>query len=125
MGSCNVATAWGSGTEQQGGEEIVLDLGAPAEIDAVVFEMGAYAFGFPRELRIETSPDAVAWTEAWRGPTAVPTVHAALAEPRIVPVAIEIPRLSVRFVRLRQTGREPGIPWWIAELEIRAPAKSK
>jgi hypothetical protein len=119
----SVATAWGSGIDQQGREEIVADLGAPREIAAIVFKMGAYAFGFPRELRIETSPDAVTWTEAWRGPTAVAAVRAALADPLIVPVVIEISPVSARFVKLRQTGREPGIPWWIAELEIRAPAK--
>jgi hypothetical protein len=119
----SVATAWGSGTDQHGAEEIVLDLGAPAEIGAVVFGMGAYAFGFPRELRIETSPDGIAWSEAWRGPTAVPAVNAALADPHIVPVTIEIPLVSARFVKLRQTGREPGIPWWIAELKLHGPVR--
>ncbi|MQA30868.1 MAG: hypothetical protein GEU82_13720 [Luteitalea sp.] len=118
-----VVTAWGSGEEQRGGEEIVADLGAPHEIGAIVLGMGAFAFGHPRDLRIEMSSDGLAWREEWRGPTAVQTVRAALADPGVVPLTIVVQPVTARFVRLTQTAREAGIPWWVAELQIRAPAR--
>jgi hypothetical protein len=49
-------------------------------------------------------------------------VKAAVAEPPVVPVTISFPGVNARFLRLRQTGSEAGIPWWIAELQVRAPA---
>jgi hypothetical protein len=119
----SVLTAWGSGGEQHGGEAIVADLGVPQEIGAIVFELGAYSFGHPRDLRIETSADGLAWSEVWRGSTAVQTVRATLADPDRVPVTIGVPRVTARFVRLTQIGQEPGIPWWVAELQVRAPAR--
>jgi hypothetical protein len=118
-----VDTAWASGPEQIGGEVVTIDFGELREVGAVVFRMGAFAFGFPRELVIEASPDGAAWATGWRGRTAVDTVRAAIADPGDVPVTIPIGAVSARYLRLRQTGHEPGIPWWIAELEVHAPAQ--
>jgi hypothetical protein len=83
--------------------------------------MGSYAFGHPRDLRIEVSLDRLTWSDVWRGPTAVQTVRAALADPAMVPVTISVQPVTARFLRLTQTAREPGIPWWIAELQVHAP----
>ena len=49
------------------------------------------------------------------------TVHAAVTDPAVVPLTIDLGQMSGRFVRLRQIDAEPGIPWWIAELQLRAP----
>jgi hypothetical protein len=119
----SVATAWGAGTEQRGDEEIVVDLGSVRTIGAVVFEMGAFAFGFPRTLLIDGSAERQTWTPVWTGRTAVPTVRAALSDPGTVPVTIRFDAVSARFLRLRQVGRESGIPWWIAELRVLAPPR--
>jgi hypothetical protein len=86
--------------------------------------MGAFAFGYPRMLAIEVSMDRTTWSPVWNGPTDVQTVGAALRDPGEVPVTIELGGVNARFLRLRQTGREPGIPWWIAELEVRRPASA-
>ena len=116
-----VETAWGSDNSQIGDEEVVVDLGAERQIGAIVLKMGAFAFGFPRLLTVEISSDASRWTPAWTGNTVVETVRAAVEEPTDVPLTIHMGQTSARFVRLRQTGSEPGIPWWIAELAIHAP----
>ena len=73
-------------------------------------------------LAIDSSPDKATWTPTWDGPTAVPTVRAAIGDPGIVPLTIDLGLVSARYLRLRQTASEPGIPWWIAELNVFAPA---
>ena len=85
--------------------------------------MGAYAFGLPRELRIEWSDDGDAWSVAWQGPTAIPAVRAALTDPAQVPLTLPFDPVSARYVRLTQVGQEPDLPWWIAELQVMAPAR--
>ena len=84
--------------------------------------MGAYAFGFPRALEIDVSADGNAWAGVWGGRPAVLAVHAAVVDPGFVPLTIDLGQASARFLRFRQTGIEPGIPWWIAELNVYAPA---
>jgi hypothetical protein len=106
---------------QIGDEEVVADLGVDQPVGAIILRMGSFAFGFPRSLTVELSSDGDRWAAAWSGGTVVETVRAAVENPREVPLAIVLGRADARFVRLRQTGSEPGIPWWIAELEIHAP----
>jgi hypothetical protein len=120
----DIETAWGSGLNQTGDEELVIDLGSVQPIGAIVFGMGAYSFGFPRALEIDASSDQKTWERAWAGPTAVPTVHAAVIDPGRVPLTIDLGLVSARFIRVRQVGTEPGIPWWIAELNVFAPAST-
>jgi hypothetical protein len=113
-----VETAWSPGAVQEGGEEVLVDLGSVQNVGAVVLEMGSYSFGFPRELAIEVSTDGRQWQTVWRGETSVRTVRAALIDPGTVPVTFELGATSGRFVRLRQMGKDPVVPWWIAELKI-------
>jgi hypothetical protein len=119
----SVATAWGSGLNQIGDEEVTVDLEAPETVGAIVFEMGAYAFGFPRKLEIESSSDSATWIPVWSGETSVETVRAAVASPADVPLTLAFQPTLARRIRLRQRGAEPAVPWWIAELSIHAPAK--
>jgi hypothetical protein len=116
-----VASAWGSGADQRGDEVITIDLGAAREVRAVVFRMGAFAFGFPRQLAIDGSTDAGTWSPVWAGPTVIQALHAALVDPGEVPLTIAFAPTEARYLRLRQTGREVGIPWWIGELQVLAP----
>ena len=113
-----IESAWGPGTPQDGSEEVVADLGSVQPIGTIVLEMGAYSFGFPRDLAIDLSTDGQQWQTVWRGDAAVGTVRAALADPGVVPLTFELDRASGRFVRLRQLGRDPLVPWWIAELRV-------
>lgn len=57
----------------------------------------------------------------WSGATAATTVRAALVDPGVVPVTFTFTPVRGRYVRLRQTGNEPGIPWWIADVHVHAP----
>jgi hypothetical protein len=114
----DIESAWGPGVPQDGTEEVVVDLGAPQDVRTVLLAMGAFSFGFPRELSIEASRDDLQWQTVWRGETDVLTVRAALAAPEVVPLAIELNSVTARYLRLRQTGTDATVPWWIAELEI-------
>jgi hypothetical protein len=116
-----VEKAWGSGRPQRGDETVTVDLGAPRRIGAVVFRMGAFAFGFPRELAVNKSEDRVSWSPVWQGATVIETLRAALKDPGQVPVTIFFEPVTARYLRLRQTGHEADIPWWIAELQVLAP----
>lgn len=116
-----LATAWGTGLAQVGGEMVELDLGQVRDVGALVLEMGAFAFGHPRFLEVDASEDRSAWQPAWQGDTSVQTVRAAVQEPQVVPLTIDLGRARGRYLRLRQTGEEPGIPWWIAEIRVHAP----
>ena len=118
-----VETAWNGGLNQVGDEEVIIDLGSEQSIGGVVFDMGSFSFGFPRELVIDASSDRVEWRPAWSGKTTVPTVHAAVTNPGIVPMTIDVGEIKGRYIRLQQVGSEPGIPWWIAELHVRSPAQ--
>ncbi|MGE3518305.1 MAG: discoidin domain-containing protein, partial [Vicinamibacterales bacterium] len=116
-----IDTGWGSGNNQIGNEEVQIDLGESRGVGALELDMGAFSFGHPRLLEVETSDDGESWTSAWSGETSVLTVRAAIQAPQVVPVTIELGRVRARYIRLRQVGYEPGIPWWIAELRVHAP----
>ena len=115
-------TAWNSGSNQVGDEELRIDLGSEQTIGGVVFAMGPYSFGFPRKVLIGVSSDESQWILGWAGSTAVRTVRAAVTSPESVPLTLNFGQLKGRFIRIEQVGSEPGIPWWIAELGVRAPA---
>jgi hypothetical protein len=117
-----IDTAWSGGPDQIGNEEVEIDLGTEQSIGGIVFGMGAFAFGFPRELRIDVSSDHSNWRPAWAGQTSVGAVHAAITNPGVVPLTIDVGEIKGRYIRLQQVGSEPRIPWWIAELSVRAPA---
>jgi hypothetical protein len=116
-----IETAWASGRSQVGGEEVLVDLGSEQSIGAIVLGMGAFSFGFPRDIVIDVSSDQVEWRPAWSGQTAVKAVHAALTNPAVVPLTIDVGKIKGRYLRMHQVGSEDGIPWWIAELSVRAP----
>jgi hypothetical protein len=111
-------TAWHGGSNQIGNEEVIVDLGTRRSVGRVVFEMGAFALGFPRELTVEAETAGNVFTTVWQGATAGLTVRAAIADPEVVPLTIDLSDIETRRLRLRQTGHEPGIPWWIPEVRV-------
>jgi hypothetical protein len=84
--------------------------------------MGAYSFGFPRALEIDVSRDRADWLSVWGGEPAVLAVRGAIQDPSTAPIVIDLGRTTGRYVRLTQTGAEPGIPWWIPDIQVHAPA---
>ncbi len=103
---------------QTGSERIVADLGAARHVAAVVLCLGAYSAQYPRALTVEVSPDGVAWSPVYTGGTALEAYDAALRSPREVPVTLPVHRDGVRFLRLRQTAREPHYGWTIVEFRV-------
>jgi F5/8 type C domain-containing protein len=117
-----IETAWGSGLTQTGDEEVLIDLGSEQSIGSIELGMGAFSFGFPRQLVIHVSSDQSDWLLGWAGPSAVRAVHAAVTSPGTVPMTFDLGNVKGRYVRLKQEAEgEPSIPWWIAELSVHAP----
>jgi hypothetical protein len=117
-----IETAWGSGSTQTGDEELLVDLGSEQSIGSVVLGMGAFAFGFPRQIVIHVSSDRSNWLLGWAGASAVRTLHAAVTNAPLVPLTFDVGNIKGRYIRLTQEAEgDPGIPWWIAELSVHAP----
>ena len=85
-------------------------------------KLGSYRVDFPRELLVEVSPDGVAWTKAWGGPTDAIAVLGALRSPREAPLVLPVGGRMARYIRLRQTAADPVFYWSIAELEVVGPS---
>jgi hypothetical protein len=116
-----IDTGWHAGPSQIGDEEVIADLGSDRAVGAISIGMGPFAFGFPRQLEVDLSSDQHIWRRAWSGATDVLTVRGAL-QSADVPITIVIGPARARYVRLRQSGRDAAVPWWIGELAVFAPA---
>jgi hypothetical protein len=113
----DIDTGWGCGIRSPD-QSLTADVGAPLQIGAIVHALGSAGVYFPRQLRIETSIDGVAWTSAWEGSPAAEVLYAALASPRETRMVIEFPPRPARYVRVLQLGREGDYGWSMAELEV-------
>src|SRR4029079_10589257 len=76
-----IETAWASGRSQVGDEEVLVDLGSEQSIGGIVLGMGAFSFGYPRDIVIDVSSDRLEWRPAWAGQTAVKAGAAAVNKP--------------------------------------------
>jgi hypothetical protein len=110
-------TAWESGGPQRGGEEIVADLGATAQVSEIVLAQGAYTMEYPRQVLVEVSVDGNSWSEAWRGETVTMTLASAIHDPAEVRLRFAFSTQPARFIRVRQLGRSDQ-PWAIAEIAV-------
>jgi hypothetical protein len=110
-------TAWLCGP-QTVDHFLAVDLGHVVRVGVVVQALGAAAAGFPRHLAIETSVDGTSWEPAWQGSPAAAVLAAAMDQPRLTRVVLPFPPRAARYVRLRQTGREPRTYWSMSELEV-------
>jgi hypothetical protein len=116
-------TRWHTGGPQGPTNELLVDLGSLHQVQGVEMQIGGYVADFPRELVIEVSEDGAVWRTAWTGPTAFVAYLAAVEDPLLVPLRFSLPPSSARFVRLRQTSRDPVFYWAIAELRLFGPDK--
>jgi hypothetical protein len=114
----DLLTRWESGP-QVGTEALLIDLGTPRQVSAVDMRLGPFGADFPRELVVEVSDDALAWTEVWRGSTARMAFRAGVTQVGRTPLVFDIGDRTTRYIRLRQVGRDDTYYWSIAELEIR------
>jgi hypothetical protein len=106
-------TAWMAPTQEHV-EEFIADLGAAREVRGVTLSLGPFPGGFPRDLSVLTSADGAQWSEAWSGAGAAPTLQAAIANQREVPLSLTFSPRTARYVRVRQTGHSSSV-WAVAE----------
>ncbi|MFB3853542.1 MAG: discoidin domain-containing protein [Vicinamibacterales bacterium] len=116
----DIETAWHT-RPQNPGQWIVLDLGVTRSVGGLVISLGDGGLEFPRRLAIDLSADGASWDAAWEGGTLGQALLAAMAAPREIPMAFQLPAADARFVRLRQLATDPAT-WTIAELRVHAPA---
>lgn len=114
----DLISRWHAGRAQAPGDSMTVDLGAVHDINGVRMVIGGYVADFPRQLKIETSLDGQAWTEAWSGNTSLMAFSAALEDPGRITLPFPFEPRSARYVRFTQTGNEGTYYWSVAELEI-------
>jgi hypothetical protein len=79
---------------------LVAELPSPAAVRAVDLRTRGHVVWLQQTVRVETSPDGVAWTVAAEEPSGGLAFVGVLAEPRIVPLRIIVPDAQAKFVRI-------------------------
>ncbi len=105
-------TWWTLGRPQQVGDRLVLDLGQAAAPCAVVMLQDGFQRFYPRALSVATSVDGTEWTTAFSGKTGGLVIRGALASPLHPQLAIALPALPARFIRL-QVEQALAREWWV------------
>jgi hypothetical protein len=113
-------TIWTTGQHQQGGEQLVIDLGTPQAVEDIGLDLGTAAASYPRGLALDSSADGVTWKPGWTGSIVTRAVCAALDDPQRVLVQLPL-HDRTRFIRLTQTGRDANYVWAIADVLVYSP----
>lgn len=79
---------------------LVAELPSPAAVRAVDLRTRGHVVWLQQTVRVETSPDGVAWTVAAEEPSGGLAFVGVLAEPGIVPLRIIVPDAQAKFVRI-------------------------
>jgi F5/8 type C domain len=114
----NRVTRWSTGGPQEPGNEVTVDLGSVQHVEGLELQLAGYDADFPRLLTIDLSEDGTTWSQAWSGPTAFIAYLAALEDPLNLPLRIAFTQSPARFIRMRQSGRDPIYYWTITELRV-------
>ena len=117
----DAATLWSTGTGQEGGEWVVVDLGAVEPVTLIRWLPGWFQ-EMPVGLRVETSLDGQSWTPridvpVYQGPIYWSASHP-IARVRAGRVELRFAPTPARLVRITQTGRDPRFAWTIRELFV-------
>ncbi len=111
-------TRWDCGP-QRPGHELLVDMGEPRTVGAVVQKMARHDTGYPRHLLLQTSVDGVSWDAAWDGGVRSLLIAQAIERPGpSLTVAVPFASRRARYIRLRQMATDPVATWSLAELEI-------
>lgn len=102
------ATRWTTGTELQPGLWFQIDFGSPFAVSELRLDTQRSAGDYPRGFALRVSADGAQWSEPLvEGKGDGPITRIAVPEPR-----------AARFVRIEQTGSQPGLWWSIHELQV-------
>jgi glucosylceramidase len=103
----DASTRWTTGTAQQPGQTLQVDLGAVAAARRLVLDTGPDTSDYPRGYAVSTSADGVTWSPPVTGSGAGQLTSIALAGD------------PVRYLRIMQTAVAP--QWWsVADLRVYA-----
>ena len=103
----DASTRWTTGTAQQPGQILQVDLGAVAAARRLVLDTGPDTSDYPRGYAVSTSTDGVTWSPPVTGSGAGQLTTVALAGD------------AVRYLRIMQTATAP--QWWsVADLRVYA-----
>ncbi len=89
-----------------------IELPAETEIGGLTLETGKSPNDYPREYKVEVSPDGQIWTKpiaTGKGSGSTTNIH--------------FPAVTTKFIRITQLGSVKGNYWSIHDLQIYAPAK--
>jgi F5/8 type C domain-containing protein len=114
----DIVTRWACGREQRPGDTFTVDLGSDQEVIGAELLIAGFVGDFPRKLSIETSADAVNWSTAWTGDTALVTMSAALEDPLNIPLPFQFDMRRARYLRFTELANEETYYWSVAELRI-------
>jgi glucosylceramidase len=102
----DATTRWSTGTGQQPGQYLQVDLGHVDQIARIVLDTGASTGDYPRGYALDLSQDGQTWRNAV-------TSGAGSGQLTI----IEVPQLSARHLRIRSTASSTN--WWsVADLRV-------
>jgi glucosylceramidase len=103
----DASTRWTTGTAQQPGQTLQVDLGAVAAARRLVLDTGPDTSDYPRGYAVSTSADGVTWSPPVTGSGAGQLTTVGLAGD------------AVRYLRITQTATAP--QWWsVADLRVYA-----
>ncbi len=103
----DASTRWATGTAQQPGQTLQVDLGSVVPVRRLVLDTGPDVSDYPRGYAVSTSTDGIAWTPPLVGSGTGQLTRVAL------------PGDAVRYVRIMQTATAP--QWWsVADLRVYA-----
>jgi glucosylceramidase len=102
----DASTRYSSGTGQEPGQYLQVDLGRQTRVERLVLDTGPSTGDYPRGYQVQVSSDG----QNWSGPVVTGTGHGQLTE-------IQISRRSVRYLRVVLT-ESTGSWWSVADVRV-------
>jgi glucosylceramidase len=102
----DATTSWSTGSSQQPGQYLSVDLGRAETVRRVVLDTGANATDFPVGYLLSTSTDGVAWS---------PPVASGAGSGQLT--VIDLTATRSRYLRVTQTSTATQ-PWTVADLRV-------
>ncbi|MCA9612796.1 MAG: discoidin domain-containing protein [Myxococcales bacterium] len=103
----DAGTRWTTGTPQQPGMWLCLELPEAAEVTAIELDTEQSGGDFPEHYEVYASADGVAWG-----------APIATGEGKKKDPLLRVPATTTRFLKVVQTGKKDGLWWSIHELRL-------
>jgi hypothetical protein len=100
---------------------LVVDLGTPMLVGAVMYSIGFTAWAVPTEILVEGSADGATWQTLRSGSILGDAIEGGLAHAGALRTVLSFPVQRTRYVRLRPVNQPEGFGWLVSEIEVRGP----